>query len=273
MLAADIFTHPSIHLSVNPLLILPCAGYVQEAQAELIEVEAETVAMRKKMRNSTSIKVDFMPAYLKDFLMKDDSAQTLFDEGRVREMQARAMEQELEEERRAERAEKRAAGRAGRQAGREASVDEFEISGISGIKPVMAPEEKELLEECLHDAKQLNKVLRASHAKGKEAKEAETEAPDLAAEAMSTSTRLLEQALIMSRHLKKKMRGVRAKGLKGYLPKHLQNLKDLGLTPIMDAWKKGLIEPGVCEVVQVRHCFRFGFDDEGCRRVKRYFSV
>jgi hypothetical protein len=232
-----------------------CTVSVQEAQAELIEVEAETVAMRKKMRNSTSIKVDFMPAYLKDFLMKDDSAQTLFDEGRVREMQARAMEQELEEERRAERAEKRAAGRAGRQAGREASVDEFEISGI---KPEMAPEEKELLEECMHDAKQLNKVLRASHAKGKEAKEAETEAPDLAAEAMSTSTRLLEQALIMSRHLKKKMRGVRAKGLKGRLPKHLQNLKDLGLTPIMDAWKKGLIEPGVCEVVQVRLCSRFG---------------
>lgn len=224
---------------------------IQEAQAELIEAESETVALRKRMRNSKSIKVDFMPAYLKDFLTKDDSAQTLFDEGRAREMQARAMEQELEEERRAERAEKRA-GR-GRQAGRERDANSQDELSISGIRPEISHEERELLDECLNDVKQLNKVLRASHAKSKEAKEAETEAPDLAAESMGTSTRLLEQALIMSRHLKKKMRGTRAKGLKGHMPKHLQNLKDLGLTPIMDAWKRGLIEPGVCQVVQVKY--------------------
>lgn len=214
---------------------------VHEAQRELMESEVETVALRKRMRGSSTIKVDFMPTYLRDFLLQDVSAQALFDEGRIREMQARATEQEIEEERKEERAAKRRMGLW--MGGRKETEDELMI------KPMMMPDERELLEECIEDCKQLNKVLRASYLQSKVAQTHGEYAPDAAAEAMNTSTRLLEQGLIMSKHLKKKMRGVRAKGIRGHLPRHLVNLRDMGLTPIMEAWKKGVIEPGVCDTV------------------------
>lgn len=205
----------------------------QEAQRELVEVEAEASDLRKRMRHSKSIKIEFMPQYLRDFLLQDDSAQAMFDQGRLRQMQAKAAQEEEADLRRQKRMD------------RDHNVD----ADTELIAPVLFPEEVELLESCREDAKQLCKILRISHMKGEEAAELEQTDPMKAMEASNTASNLLEQALFMAKHLRKKMRGRRAKNLKRHLPEHLKNLKDLGLVPLMEAWKSGLIEPGVCDAV------------------------
>ncbi len=213
---------------------------VQEAQRELLNVEAEALELRKKMRKSTSIRVDFMPAYLQDFLNKDLSAQAMFDQGRLRQLQAKAMEEEKEEMRRLERLERKREGIATKEQQSEAAVF---------ILPPLTPEEQELLDACKEDAKQLCKVVRIAFVKSEEAAAAANTDVQLALDAATSSERMLEQALIMAKHLKKKMRGQRAKNLKRFLPSYLKNLKEIGTTPLMDAWKSGAIEPNVCEAV------------------------
>jgi hypothetical protein len=212
---------------------------VQEAQRELLNVEAEALELRKKMRKSTSIRVDFMPAYLQDFLTKDLSAQAMFDQGRLRQLQAKAMEEEKEEMRRLERMERKREGVPTKEQG--------EVVVIT--TPALTPEEQELLDACKEDARQLCKVVRIAYVKSEEAAAAANTDVQKALDAAMASERMLEQALIMSKHLKKKMRGQRAKNLKRFLPSYLKNLKDISTTPLMDAWKTGVIEPNVCEAV------------------------
>lgn len=216
----------------------------QEAQRLLMDAEMRANALRERYRQNPDMNLEFMPEYLRNFLMAGVSAQTMFDRGRLEAVQAKAERLQFEERQREERA-----AASERRRKRQGVVEEEEHEFSDGGMPILTVQEKLLLKELLNEAKQLNVLIQRVH--DKSALTTETEEYDAmeAADNAMEAANFMESAMQMHRALRRKLKSIKAKKLRPILPLHLKNLLTLTM-PLLDMWSEGFTEAAVCEAMQ-----------------------
>ena len=216
----------------------------QEAQRLFIDAETCANALRNRYRQNPDMNLDFMPAYLRNFLTAGVSAQTMFDRGRLEAVQARAEQLAFEERRREEKIERR------RKLAGEEEVDDEDNDFSDGGVPVLAVEEKLVLKDVLGDVKQLNVLLQRVQDKMAVATETDERDAMAAADNAMEAANLLESAMQMQRAVKRKLKNVKAKRLRPILPLHLLNVLTMTL-PLLEMWRGGHTEAAVCDAILV----------------------